>query len=59
MEKNIVREIDIQELEELAVVGGSDTVAPRAITTPLCAVVATITVVTMISGMIGTVKEIC
>lgn len=47
------------QLEELAVIGGNDAIAPQAITTPLCVVVATVTVVTMVSGMLGTIPEIC
>ena len=62
MEKSIVRNINLDELAELAAVGGNDSNAvatPNAITTPLCVVVATVTVVTMVTGMITTVTEIC
>jgi hypothetical protein len=62
MNANIVRKIDLNELEELAIVGGNDNTpnaSPDAITTLFCAVVATITVVTIVSCMLTTVEEIC
>ena len=59
MDKNVSRSINIDELEDFAAEGGNDEATPSAITTPLCAVVATVTVVTMVSGMVTTVTEIC
>ncbi|MGO5066243.1 hypothetical protein FDF31_07355 [Clostridium sporogenes] len=59
MEKSIVRNIDMEELNELAAVGGNDTAYRKAPTTKMCQVVATATVVTMTVGMLTTVKEIC
>ena len=44
----------------LAAVGGNDTdPKPAAVTTPACAIIATITVISIISGCLTTVKEIC
>ena len=60
MEKNVARIVDLDELDALAAVGGSDdTAAPNAVTTVLCAVIATVTVVSMTVGMLTTQENIC
>ena len=60
MEKTVARVIDLNELDALAAVGGNDTdPQPAAVTTPACAIIATITVISIISGCLTTVKEIC
>lgn len=51
MEKTVARVIDLNELDALAAVGGNDTdPKPAAVTTPACAIIATITVISIISG---------
>ncbi len=60
MEKTVARVIDLNELDALAAVGGNDTdPKPAAVTAPACAIIATITVISIISGCLTTVKEIC
>lgn len=60
MKMNTVRNIDFNELDELATVGGNDTSPVSNVDLDsFMATVATLTVVTMISGMISTVREIC
>ena len=51
MEKTVARVIDLNELDALAAAGGNDTdPKPAAVTTPACAIIATITVISIISG---------
>lgn len=60
MEKSVARVIELDELDALAAVGGNDSGAqPCAVTTPACAVIATITVVSITVGCLTTVQEIC